>query len=332
MSGRPHGHRGFSWAVRDSQTREESARLLESHDGEEHADEDGLYPPNACWTRDHPSPPNPHKDLPVYQTIHRIRRDIIDSIDDPYSLEQLKAPRMNISVVRPLVDALYEMQDVSIVYCLLVNRTQFIYEQSVATHHQTVNLSRALLCEILAEKILRRFNEHNPGPKGLLLLANILVAGFEPFQNAPAEVMHENAHALHWATSRGGDGRPERKLTSLEVAIISESKSFLASSACKKVVDAIYLGRLVYTPSSFIDIIPDRWKYKPISLYDPRRAPLLNQYRLIVPRTRNAIEVGQFVILLFLYIMVMTGRERRLATDYTKWEFVFDIYASGWVS
>lgn len=35
-------------------------------------------------------------------------------IDDPYSLEQLKAPRMNISVVRPLVEALYETQDLSI--------------------------------------------------------------------------------------------------------------------------------------------------------------------------------------------------------------------------
>jgi hypothetical protein len=64
--------------------------------------------------------------------IFSIRRDIIDSIgnpqkafamlrleligdlDDPYSIEQLKAPRMNISVVRPLVDAFYEMQDVSV--------------------------------------------------------------------------------------------------------------------------------------------------------------------------------------------------------------------------
>jgi hypothetical protein len=35
-------------------------------------------------------------------------------LDDPYSIEQLKAPRMNISVVRPLVEAFYEMQDVSI--------------------------------------------------------------------------------------------------------------------------------------------------------------------------------------------------------------------------
>lgn len=35
-------------------------------------------------------------------------------IDDPYSIEQLRDPRMNISVVRPLVDRLYELDDVSI--------------------------------------------------------------------------------------------------------------------------------------------------------------------------------------------------------------------------
>lgn len=44
---------------------------------------------------------------------YRGRRPLTFS-DDPYSLEQLKAPRMNISVVRPLVDALYETQDLSI--------------------------------------------------------------------------------------------------------------------------------------------------------------------------------------------------------------------------
>jgi hypothetical protein len=33
----------------------------------------------------------------------------------------------------------------------------------------------------------------------------------------------------------------------LEVAIISESKVFLSSSACQKVIDAVYRGRIVYT-------------------------------------------------------------------------------------
>ena len=72
--GRPRAHRGFSWAVRDAHARDEQERehLLAAHDDEEeHADRDGLYPPNACWTKDNPSPPNPHKNLPIYQTIHR---------------------------------------------------------------------------------------------------------------------------------------------------------------------------------------------------------------------------------------------------------------------
>ena len=215
-------------------------------------------------------------------------------------------------------------------YCLLVNRAQFIREQSFAAHHQTVNLTRALLCEVIAEKILRRTNEHNPGPRGLLLLANILVSGFEPFQNAPEEVARENSHAMHWAVQRKG-GKIERKLTCLEVAIVSESKSLLASTACQKVVNAIYRGKLVYTPNSFIDIIPDHWKHKPISLYDPRSAPPLNQYRLAVPRTRNVLEICHFLILLTLYILVFSRRKRHLTTSYTTLELIFDIYAAGWV-
>ncbi|KAL9106744.1 MAG: hypothetical protein Q9227_008243 [Pyrenula ochraceoflavens] len=296
------------------------------------ADSDGLFPPRTGWTDEDPHPPNPHQALPVYRTIFMIRRDVICSIDDPYSLEQLKAPRINLAIVRPLVDRLYNLHDVSVVYCLLVNRMQFLREQSYKAHHQTVNLTRALLCELAAEKILRRFNEHNPGPKGLLLLANILVAGFEPFQNAPLEVIQENSHAMHWAIqNRGGY---ERKLTSLEVAIISQSKSFLSNTACQKVVDAIYKGRLVYTPNSFIDIIPDHYKHKPISLYQPARAPLLNQYRLIVPRTRNFLEVVQFVILLILYVLTMIHRGdnvRDHEIHITGYEVVFMVYAFGWV-
>jgi hypothetical protein len=41
-------------------------------------------------------------------------RDFFNTwIDDPYSIEQLRDPRMNLSVVRPLVDKLYELNDVS---------------------------------------------------------------------------------------------------------------------------------------------------------------------------------------------------------------------------
>jgi len=99
-------------------------------------------------------------------------------------------------------------------------------------------------------------------------------------------------------------------------------------TCCRQSVDAIYEGRIIYTPSSFLDIIPDRYKQKPISLYDPRGESLLNQYRLIVPRTRNILEITQFVILLTLYLAFMAERD---ASRFSVLEICFAIYAFGWV-
>jgi hypothetical protein len=58
--------------------------------------------------------PNSHAHLPVYTNIHRIRRDVISIVEDYLTFEQLRDLRLNISVVRPLVDKLYELDDVSI--------------------------------------------------------------------------------------------------------------------------------------------------------------------------------------------------------------------------
>lgn len=210
------------------------------------------------------------------------------------------------------------------VYCLLVNRTQFLREHASVPHDQSVNITRALLCELLAIRVLRRYNEAHKGPESLLLLANILVAGFDCFQNAPAWICAQNDEALQRVQKRGGN---ERKLPALEIAIISESKIFLSCSAVQKVVRAIYEGRVVYTPTSFIDILPDHYKQKPISLYEPRGAPIFDQYRLMVPRTRNCIEIGQFLVLLTLYILVMAYRD---ASQTSLLEIAFMIYAAGW--
>ncbi|OOQ89678.1 receptor-activated Ca2+-permeable cation channel [Penicillium brasilianum] len=250
----------------------------------------------------------------------------IGESDDPYTSEQLRDPQMNLRIVRPLVDQLYDSEDVSTVYCLIVNRAQFLREQHYQGHLQTVNITRATLCEILASRVLRRFDEDNSGPAGLLLLANILVAGFEPFQNAPETITRTRPNAPQWPVQKRGGY--ERKITALEVAIISESKTLLSSSACQKVVDAVYRGQIIYTPLSFVDIIPDHYKHHPISLYNPRKSPILNHRRLIVPRLRNIIEICQFAVLLLLYGLTMVYRD---GTNITTYETIFCTYASGWL-
>lgn len=110
---------------------------------------------------------------------------------------------------------------------MLVNRAQFLYEQAHLANRQNVNFSRATLCEIVATRILRRFGDDNPGPDGLLLLANILVAGFQPFQNAPEEVRRQASVSESWEL--------RRTLPALEIAILSESRHFLSSTHCQKV-------------------------------------------------------------------------------------------------
>ncbi|KAG5930621.1 hypothetical protein E4U42_005283 [Claviceps africana] len=260
-----------------------------------------------------------HSRLPVYTNIHRIRRDITSVVEDYLSLEQLRDVRINVTVVRPLVDKLYELNDISIIYCLLVNRAQFLQEESYSSTRHNVNWTRATLCELIATRILRRFGEDHDGTDGLLLLAHILVAGFEPFQNAPDDIRDEAEAKTSWTF--------HRTLPSLEVAILTESKHFLSSSTCHRVVSAIYEGRIIYTPSTFWDIIPDHYKLRPISLYDPRQSPLLNQYRLIVPRNRNILEQIQFAILLALYMGVMLVRKE---DGLTALEGAFAIYAFGW--
>jgi len=157
------------------------------------------------------------------------------------------------------------------------------------------------------------------------MLAHILVSGFDPFQGVPEESAREHGIDAWTSSSRTSHNR---KVPALEIAIITESKTFLSSSACQRVVNAIFEGQVVYTPTTFIDILPDHYKRKPISLYNPRSAPLLNQYRLCVPRTRNILEICHFIVLLTLFLFIMAERDPSVVSIR---EIVFIIYTLGWV-
>ena len=66
--------KSVSEALRLARAREEQEELL----GEgEQADDDGCYPPRKT---DDPRAPNPHSSLPIYTTIHKIKRLITAAI------------------------------------------------------------------------------------------------------------------------------------------------------------------------------------------------------------------------------------------------------------
>ena len=146
-------------------------------------------------------------------------------------------------------------------------------------------------------KLLQRYDVQNAGIEALLSVAKILVTDLSLLQGSSGGVQKETDPPFPWIIRKGASS--EVRSTALELAIISESKFFLGSTACQKVIDAIHKGVVIYTPFSPIDILPDRYKKRPVSIYNPRKASLVNQYRLIVPRTRYILEVCQFGLLLF---------------------------------
>lgn len=48
------------------------------------------------------------------------------------------------------------------------------------------------------------------------------------------------------------------KTNALELAVLGKAKKFIKCDACQRVITAIYDGRITYSSSSFLDLLPGR--------------------------------------------------------------------------
>lgn len=148
------------------------------------------------------------------------------------------------------------MNNMSTVFCLLVNRVHFIRDQNFAS--ASVNRTRGLLCEILATRTIRRWNN-------LIELARVLITSWPIFEGCSDDVLAKGREILD-------DFNPnERYGNAIEMAIISDAKLFVKSAPCQKVIDAIWSGKIVYTAESSRSLLRDVYKRNPIHYYDPVR-------------------------------------------------------------
>lgn len=108
------------------------------------------------------------------------------------------------------------------------------------------------------------------------------------------------------------------------MAIISTSKRFIRSPSCQKVIEGIWTGKIVYTSVNEHALIQDNYKKRPIQLYNPHKAPLLDHYRLKVPKIRAILEYANFLILFVLYVLAI---EHMDIGHMNMFEVVFIIYA-----
>lgn len=184
-----------------------------------------------------------------------------------------------------------------------------------------------MVCEILAIKILRALYEEDTSENGVFRLAILLATSFSPFQGAPDWALPEDLDPKHVGSATEA-AMNDRKISSsaLELAIVSEAKRFIRAVPTQRVILDIWRGKIVYSSMSFRYIIKDQYKRRPIMKYNPRNAPLLDHYRLRVPRIRAALEWLHFASLFASYLVVLKKMNKHHMNGY---EIFWVVYGFG---
>ncbi|KAJ7765480.1 hypothetical protein DFH07DRAFT_1015251, partial [Mycena maculata] len=237
-------------------------------------------------------------------------------IDAPLTYEALTAPDLTYTLIHPLLEKYCQLQrghsNLSIVFCLLLNRVHFLRDDSIST--ASVSKSRALLCEILAIRTLRDYGN------SMMDLTVILTTSWPVYSGAGPEVL------VHGRQEVADFDEEERVGNAIEMAIVGKAKRFIKSSSCQKVIDGIWsyvLNSMSQNPRT--DAV-STYKRTPIHFYDPHKAPLLDHYRLKVPAIRSVLEYSNFLVLFTLFIFAIEMNE---LNKINAAEALFMIYALG---
>ncbi|KAG9050438.1 hypothetical protein FS837_005511 [Tulasnella sp. UAMH 9824] len=251
--------------------------------------------------------------IPVYPIIHLVKADVEHYIDTPLTYDSLTGPDLTYSLVQPLYDKYSRMRNMSVVFCFLLNRVHFLRDTNLSS--MPLSQSRAALCELMAIKLLRDWAEST------MELATVMTTSWCIFSGAGPEVLDKATDE-----SYGDMDTNERIGNAIEMAIIGQAKRFIKSGAFQKVIDCIWSGKVVYQAENEHSFLSDTYKRKSLHFYDPRKAPLLDHYRLKVPAVRAVLEYVEFLVLFILFVIALEGNQ----VHRINWsEGIFMLYALG---
>ena len=243
-------------------------------------------------------------------------------------------------------------------YALIANCLQFRKESQANPGNAGVSLTRALVCELLAIKLLKEYNTRE--------LIDALSYDFYPLQGlAPL-----NTPRSDW--EQKNKPRPAAaRISTLEVAIRASAKRFLAHPLVVQQLEAIWAGTIVFhsaadnlhrtianqqhrgyqkldsphllasgqnigygtqTPRPSPDKQPQQAAAqiitrRTVTIYDPRDASLFKLSRLRVPRYRQFFSTCSLAILLGLFLAVLSQR----SSDITTLEIFFWFWSAGFM-
>ncbi|TFK75139.1 receptor-activated Ca2+-permeable cation channel [Pluteus cervinus] len=251
----------------------------------------------------------------VFPLIISLKRDVEKALnieDNALTWNQLTDAYVNFSIIRPLVKKYAKLENEAVVYACLVVRSYFLGQSEENLAHSALMVSRAMMCEILAMKLLRRFASSDK-------LVAVLTRPWSPLAGASEDVIYDVKFSI------GGDKNAiDTQESAIEMAVSTHAKAFLSASTSQQVINDIYYGRVIFTTTAAHSILADNYKSREIEIYNPRRAPFLNHYRLRVPRYRTILEFFNFALLLVTLVLCLLHRD---VARLTPWEVVFIIMA-----
>ena len=127
------------------------------------------------------------------------------------------------------------------------------------------------------------------------------------------------------------------------MAVQTEAKTFLSSHIVQSIINDIYTGRIVFSSTGSRSVLADNYKPRAIEIYDVSKAPLLNHYRLRVPKYGAILDFLSSVTLLVIFVFCITCEplspfcirttEVECQSDQnldhlTPWEIIFIVYAA----
>ncbi|KAH7398475.1 hypothetical protein BKA66DRAFT_204308 [Pyrenochaeta sp. MPI-SDFR-AT-0127] len=292
--------------------------------------------------------------LPIYNTTHAIRIVLVQRCETTLSWDQLRSPQVSQFLVKPIQQQIRSDHfSRGALYCLLANCLQFRREAEEKPGNMGVSKTRALICELLAMRLLKEFSTRE--------LIDALSYDFDPLQGLNTPLPGSaTPSGPNWARQPPRSAR----ISTLEIAIRAQAKKFLAHPLVVRQLEAIWAGTIVFhsvadslhrkpdSPLSrannrFGDVSPGTGpsrllsptKQAPplpppasllrrtVTLYDPHDASLFKLSRLRVPRYRNLFSMLSFGIMLGLFLAVLAEK----SDDITALEVLFWFWSAGYM-
>ncbi|KAG4027675.1 hypothetical protein MFRU_028g00970 [Monilinia fructicola] len=359
-----HASADFTETEIEEDTEEEIALGNDGEDEDEEGDEEELGEDGDEGQPLLPIFSAAHLDaLPVYNLTHAIRLIILPRTETTLTWDQLRSPQVSQFLVKPMQQQIRTSHfSRATLYALMANCLQFRKESQANPGNAGNSLTRALVCELLAIKLLKEYNTRE--------LIDALSYDFFPLQG----LTQPDPPITNW--NQRNRPRPVAARTStLEVAIRASAKRFLAHPLVVQQLEAIWAGTIVFhsaadnlhrtsinradykkqSPSngSAVPLLTrEQLRYgatrgppKPpnkepdtqqaiqtltrrtVTLYDPRDASLFKLSRLRVPRYRQFFSTCSLAILLALFLAVLSQR----STDITGLEVIFWFWSAGFM-